>query len=128
MGTAEETGDDERVWRCKECGARQPTPEPPCERCWNTTFVSGDGADAAAGDAGALPFGATAVQAAQVRTATSRSAALSGTLAVAFGGLHASLSLGRALDGLVFLGLVATAGATAVFLTAAVVAAVAYRA
>jgi hypothetical protein len=37
------------VWRCKDCGAVQRDPDPPCERCWATTFVSGEGAEGAAG-------------------------------------------------------------------------------
>lgn len=41
--------DDADVWRCKDCGAVQRDPDPPCERCWGTTFVSGEGADGAAG-------------------------------------------------------------------------------
>jgi|GEM_PF-1688299 len=42
-------GDDADVWRCKDCGAVQRDPDPPCESCWGTTFVSGQGADGAAG-------------------------------------------------------------------------------
>jgi|AntRauMinimDraft_4_1070384.scaffolds.fasta_scaffold00174_28 hypothetical protein len=49
----EETGadeaDDADVWRCRECGAVQRDPNPPCESCWGTTFVSGEGAEGAAG-------------------------------------------------------------------------------
>ncbi|SEV99761.1 hypothetical protein [Halobacterium jilantaiense] len=42
-------GEDADVWRCKDCGAVQRDPEPPCESCWGTTFVSGEGSDGAAG-------------------------------------------------------------------------------
>jgi len=42
-------GDDPKLWRCKDCGAVQRDPDPPCERCWGTTFVAGEGAEGAAG-------------------------------------------------------------------------------
>lgn len=126
MATADESDDDERVWRCKECGTRQPTPEPPCERCWNTTFVSGDGADGVAGGSETATLSPSAVQAAQVRIATRRSAGLSALLTVVFAALYASLSLGSAVEGLVFLALVSTGGATVLFVAVALFASIAY--
>lgn len=125
MPTADES-DEERVWRCKECGTRQPTPEPPCEHCWNTTFVSGDGAGDAAGGSETVTFSPSAVQTAQIRIATRRSAGLSALLTVVFAGLYASLSLGSAVEGLVFIALVSTGGATVVFVAVALFAAIAY--
>jgi hypothetical protein len=40
---------DPEYWRCKDCGAVQRDRDPPCERCWGTTFVAGEGADGVAG-------------------------------------------------------------------------------
>ena len=48
-GEAASDGDDGDVWRCRDCGAVQRDPDPPCERCWGTTFVAGEGAEGAAG-------------------------------------------------------------------------------
>jgi hypothetical protein len=114
--------DGAQVWRCKQCGARQPDPDPPCDRCWNTTFVTGEGASAVAGPNTAPTFGATAAQVAHVKAATGRSAALSGMLTVVFVLVHGTVSLGPALDGLMLTGLVAAGGTTAVFLFVAVLA------
>lgn len=125
MATADES-DCERVWRCKECGSRQPTAEPPCERCWNTTLVSGDGADDIAGAGETSTLEPSAVRAAQIRIATRRSAGLSALLTVVFAGLYASLSVGSGVEGLVFLALASTGGATVVFVGVALFAAVAY--
>ncbi|MXR20452.1 hypothetical protein [Halobacterium bonnevillei] len=122
---AQTDGDDPQVWRCKQCGARQPDPDPPCERCWNTTFVTGEGASAVAGPNTAPTLGATAPQVARVKAATGRSAALSGMLTAVFALVHGTVSLGQTLDGLVLTGLVAAGGTTAVFLFVAVLAALA---
>ncbi|WP_230887599.1 hypothetical protein [Halobacterium sp. KA-4] len=76
--------DDEQVWRCKACGTRQPDPDPPCERCWNTTFVAGDGAETVLGSAESQAD-ATALRVAQAKTIATRTATVAGVLAVPLG-------------------------------------------
>ncbi|MCD2202185.1 hypothetical protein [Halobacterium sp. KA-6] len=79
-----DAADDEQVWRCKACGTRQPEPDPPCERCWNTTFVAGDGAETVLGSAESQAD-ATALRVAQAKTIATRTAAVAGVLAVPLG-------------------------------------------
>lgn len=122
---AQDDPDAEQGWRCKACGAHQPDPDPPCERCWNTTFVAGEGASDVAGPDSNPTLGTTPAQVARVKTATGRSAVLTGLVTGLFVLAHETVSFGRPLDGLVLTGLVATGGVTAVFLLAAVLATVA---
>jgi hypothetical protein len=119
---AQDDVDGAQVWRCKQCGARQPDSDPPCERCWNTTFVTGEGASTVAGPSATPTFDATGAQVARVKAATGRSAALSGMLTAVVVLVHGTGSFGAPLDGLVLTGLVTAGGTTAVFLFAAVLA------
>ncbi len=111
--------DDEQVWRCKACGTRQPDPEPPCERCWNTTFVSGEGADGVVRPTAEPSPDATALRVAQAQSVASRTGAAAAVLAVPLGVLQWALS--GALAGLAFtLWVGVSAVAVALFLVAAV--------
>ncbi|MUV60071.1 hypothetical protein [Halobacterium sp. CBA1126] len=91
-------GDDE-VWRCKACGTRQPDPKPPCERCWNTTFVSGDGAEDVLESPGSSPDD-TALRVAQAKFVAGRTAGIAGIIAAVLG--VAQWLLSGALGGLAF--------------------------
>jgi len=93
-------GDDADVWRCRECGAVQRDPDPPCERCWGTTFVSGEGAEGAAGPgthlaglsntpASGADFTATRVE--HVESASARTALLVGGCTAVVAGASAVL-------------------------------------
>jgi hypothetical protein len=104
--------DDEQVWRCKACGTRQPDPEPPCERCWNTTFVAGDGAERVL-DSPDSGTDATALRVAQAKSIASRTAVVTGVAAVALGG--AQWLLPGVLAGLAFTAFVGVAAVAAVF-------------
>jgi hypothetical protein len=86
---------DADVWRCKDCGAVQRTHDPPCERCWGTTFVSGEGAGHAASGAAASPAedpasGAslTATRVDHVQSASARTALVAGGFAVLVAGAN----------------------------------------
>ncbi|MCG1002404.1 MULTISPECIES: hypothetical protein [Halobacterium] len=114
--------DDEQVWRCRACGTRQPDPEPPCERCWNTTFVAGDGAEAVldSADSGA---DAAVLRVAQAKSIATRTAAMTGAVAVGLGGVQVALA--GVFAELVFTVFVGVAAVAAVFCLVAGVAAVA---
>jgi len=114
--------DDEQVWRCKACGTRQPDPDPPCERCWNTTFVAGDGAESVL-DAAEPGADATALRVAQAKVISSRTAVVSGAGALALGG--AQWLLPGVLGGLAFTAFAGVAAVAAVCCLVAVAAAAA---
>lgn len=70
------------VWRCKDCGAVQPGPDPPCESCWGTTFVADErvaGPDtrlAGLSDTPASGADVTATRLAHVRSTSARTCVL----------------------------------------------------
>ncbi|WP_232701329.1 hypothetical protein [Halobacterium wangiae] len=103
MGRAD--ADEEQTWRCKACGKRQRDPDPPCERCWNTTFVAGDGASDAAGGAQSLASpsaspheGLTPARAERVKMAVNRATAATVALAVLLAGAYEVLPASNPLS------------------------------
>jgi len=86
---------DPEYWRCKDCGAVQRDPDPPCERCWGTTFVAGEGADGVAGpgthlaglsNTPASGADVTATRLAHVKSASARTFLLAAACAGLVGG------------------------------------------
>jgi hypothetical protein len=98
MASEAEPTDDDRTWRCKACGAVQRSPDPPCESCWNTTFVAGDGSESASGPSGIAGLSETPVSTAgptdariqHVKSATTRTTTAT---ALAAGGVFAANAL-----------------------------------
>lgn len=127
MGAAD-SADDDRTWRCKACGKRQRDPEPPCDRCWSTTFVAGDGASGAAGGSPALaspsaspPDGLTPARAERVKTAVYRATAATVALAVLLGGAYEVLPASNPLSTAAFTGAVSVGVLSVLFLVGTVV-------
>ena len=129
MGAADPT-DEDQTWRCKACGKRQRDPEPPCDRCWATTFVAGDGANDAAGGAPSLASpaapseGLTPARAERVKTAVNRATAATVALAVLLGGTYEVLPASNPLSAAAFTGAVSVGVLAVLFLVAAVFVAV----
>jgi len=122
MGAADSANEDQ-TWRCKACGERQRDPEPPCDRCWSTTFVAGDGASDAAGGSPRLaspsaspPDGLTPARAERVKTAVNRATAVSVALAVLLGGAYEVLPASNPLSTAAFTGAVSVGVLAVLFL------------
>lgn len=113
--------EDDAPWRCKACGRRQTDPEPPCEHCWNTTLVRGEGAASAAGveqsrlDRILSGPGPTASLLVRVQWATSRSAVLSLLATLCSWVLHDSVARPSMLADAAYTGVIAAGLLTATF-------------
>ncbi|MFB6071439.1 MAG: hypothetical protein ABEJ88_00565 [Halobacterium sp.] len=122
MGTADDTGE----WRCKTCGKRQSDPDSPCENCWNTTFVAGEGATQAAGDTGIAgppsqsDPSLTRARVAQAKTATARAGVTCAVLAGGVGVAYSELAAASPLRPVAFTAGVAVGLLAVLFLLAAV--------
>jgi hypothetical protein len=98
--------EDDQTWRCKACGAVQRDPDPPCESCWNTTFVAGDGGEAASGPDGIASLSntpvstadATAARVQHVKSATTRTTTATVLAAGGIFAANALLPVGGLLD------------------------------
>ena len=129
MGAADSANEDQ-TWRCKACGKRQRDPEPPCDRCWSTTFVSGEGASDAVGapslasPAVSSSEGLTPARAERVKTAVNRATAVTVALAVLLGGAYEVLPASNPLSTAAFTGTVSVGVLAVLFLVAAVLVAV----
>lgn len=112
---------DDAPWRCKACGRRQTDPEPPCEHCWNTTLVRGEGAASAAGveqsrwERLLSGPGPTAGLLVRVQWATSRSAVLSLVATLGLWTLYDTATRPSMLADAAYTGVVAGALLTATF-------------
>lgn len=122
---------DADVWRCKDCGAVQRDPDPPCESCWGTTFVAGDGADGVAGpgtrlaglsDTPASGADITATRLAHVRSASTRTFLLVAACTGLVGGVTRLLPSPSVLSSLLWGATLLLAGFAAVALAVAVLA------
>lgn len=108
-------------WRCKACGRRQTDPEPPCEHCWNTTLVRGEGAASAAGvnssrwERLVTGPGPTAGLLVRVQWATSRAAVLSLAATLGLLGAYDAATRPSILADAAYTGVIAAALLTATF-------------
>lgn len=126
MGAADSVG-EKQTWRCKTCGKRQRDPEPPCDRCWSTTFVSGEGASDAAGGASSLASptstsssGTTSARAGRVKTAIMRATVVTVALAVGLGIAYELAPASNPLSTAAFAGAVSIGVLATLFLAASV--------
>jgi hypothetical protein len=124
-------GDDADVWRCKDCGAVQRDPDPPCERCWGTTFVAGEGADGVSGpgthlaglsNTPASGADVTATRLAHVKSASARTFLLAAGCTGLVGGATAVLPAPSVLSSLLWGATLLLGGFAVVALTVALLA------